>query len=269
MVSENAVAFERAAGRTVLKTLRATSPLRLLTPRNHGSGAWVIGANLGGGFVDGDAIRLDVEVGPDALGLLGTQASTKIYRCPTATCKQEIRARIDEGGFFVSLPDPVVCFAEARYEQSVTIELRASASLVYVDAYTAGRSESGERWQFVRYASRTRVVREGKTILFDAILLDPRMGALAKRMGRFDAFATIVAFGAAALPVVETLRASAKESPPDRPGAAIVSAASPLEEDGAIVRVAGVSVEAVSAYVRTLLTPLVALLGDDPFARKW
>ena len=269
MVSENAVAFEQAAGRTVLKTLRATSPLRLLTPRNHGSGAWVIGANLGGGFVDGDSIRLDVEVGPGALALLGTQASTKVYRCPTATCKQDIRAHVAQGGFLVSLPDPVVCFAEARYEQSMTIDMRASASLVYVDSFTAGRSECGERWEFLRYVSRARVVREEETILLDAILLDPRMGALARRMGRFDAFATIVAVGPAATPVVETILSTAKESPRDRPDAPIVSAVSPLEEGSVLVRIAGVSAEAVSACVRAFLTPLAALLGDDPFARKW
>src|SRR4051812_10112992 len=79
------LAFERAGAATVLRTVRARSPLRLLTPRNHGHAAWVFAATFGGGLVEGDAIRLEVTLGPEATGLVGTQASTKIYRCKAET----------------------------------------------------------------------------------------------------------------------------------------------------------------------------------------
>jgi urease accessory protein len=259
------VAFERAGARTVLRAARAESPLRLLTPRNHGHAAWVVTASLGGGLVDGDAVRLDVSVGPGAAGLLGTQASTKVYRCPTGTCRQDLSARVGEAGVLVILPDPVACFAGARYEQSARIELSASASLVLVDAFTAGRSARGERWDFARYAARTTVSREGRLLLADAIVLDPAHGDLRARMGRFEAFATLAVFGPWAAPLREAALAGAGA----RPGGPAVSAASPLGDDGAVVRVAGISVEAVTAAVRERLAGLGALLGDDPFARKW
>src|SRR5262249_51891808 len=158
-----AIAFVRTGTRTVVHTARAASPLRLLTPSNHGHGAWIYLASLGGGLVDGDAIHLDVEVGPGACGLLGTQASTKVYRCPAGACRQETRARVAPEGLLVTIPDPIVCFAGARYGQSITVDLAPGASLVLVDTLTAGRSARGERWDFHRYASRTAVVCDGRT----------------------------------------------------------------------------------------------------------
>jgi urease accessory protein len=260
------VVFERAGARTVLAAVRAESPLRLLTPRNHGRAAWVIAASFGGGLVDGDAVRIEVDVGRGAAGLLGTQASTKVYRCPTATSRQEMRARVGDGGLLVSIPDPVACFAGARYAQIVDVALAPAASLVLIDAFTAGRTARGERWDFLRYAARTTVTRAGAPLFEDAIVLDPAHGDLRPRMGRFEAFATIALFG----PEAAALRDAALEaSPLPRRGAALVQSASPIGADGAVVRVAGASAEAVTIAVRAQLAGLAELLGDDPFARKW
>jgi urease accessory protein len=259
------IAFERVGERTVLRAARATSPLQLLMPRNHGHGAWVVLATLGGGLVDGDAIDLDVDVGPGAVGLLGTQASTKVYRCPNGTCRQGLDARVAAGAVLVVVPDPVACFAGARYEQSVRVDLDPTASLVLVDAFTAGRVGRGESWDFLRYGSRTTVTRRGAVVLADAIVLDPAQGDLRARMGRFAAFATVVVFGPAVTALQNTALAVAL---PGR-GAPVVTAASPIGDDGAVVRVAGTSVETVSTAVRRCLSGLAAVLGDDPFARKW
>lgn len=260
------LAFERVGAATVLRTARASSPLRLLTPRNHGHGAWVFAATFGGGLVDGDTIRLDLTLAPGSTGLVGTQASTKVYRCPTGACRQDLTATIGQEALLVLVPDPVVCFAEARYEQTIAVELAAQASLVLVDTFTAGRSARGERWQFARYASRLGITRAGAPLVHDAVLLDPTHGDVASRLGRFDAIATIVLFG----PRARDLREAAiARAPAPARAAAIVEAVSPIGEDGALIRVAGASVEAVTAAVRAYLAGLGALLGDDPFARKW
>jgi urease accessory protein len=274
--SSGTVAFERVGPRTVLRAARAESPLRLLTPVNHGDGAWVFVASLGGGLVDGDSVRLELDVGPGAVGLLGTQASTKVYRCPTRTCRMDLRARVAEGGMLVLLPDPVVCFAGARYDQRVHVELSPGATLVAVDTFTAGRSARGERWDFLRYASRSVIEREGAPLWVDAITLDPVHGNLGARMGRVDAFATLVVTG----PGAATLRTAVVEREALRAvphgvraaseeRAALVVSSSPVQGDGVMLRVAGTSTEQVTACVREHLRGLGALLGDDPFARKW
>ncbi|MFO0757536.1 MAG: urease accessory protein UreD [Byssovorax sp.] len=258
--------FERGAAGTVIREAFAESPLKLLMPNNHGRAAWVFAATFGGGLVDGDAIGLDVAVGPGAAGLLGTQASTKVYRCPTGACRQDLATRVGEGALLVSIPDPVVCFAGARYAQTITVDLAPGASLVLLDAFTAGRSARGERWELSRYTSRTIVSREGTPLLLDPIVLDPAEGAIPARLGRFDALATLLLFG----PQVKALRDAALASPrPLGKRAKVVEAASPIGDDGAVIRLAGSAVEDVVVAARARLDGLGALLGDDPFARKW
>jgi urease accessory protein len=260
------LAFERVGAATVLRSARAESPLRLLTPRNHGHAAWVFAATFGGGLVDGDTVALDLTLAAGSTGLVGTQASTKVYRCPTGVCRQDLTASVGADALLVLVPDPVVCFAEARYEQTIAVDLAEGASLVLLDTFTAGRSARGERWQFARYASRLTVTRGGAPLVNDAMLLDPAHGEIAPRFGRFDAVATVIFAGPRARSLRDAARARAPA--PARAGE-IVEAVSPHGDDAALIRVAGASVEMVTTSARGYLAELATLLGDDPFARKW
>ncbi len=247
-------------GRSVVARRAARSPVQLLTPRNHGGAAWAFVSSLGGGLVDGDDIALEVDVGPGAAALVTTQASTKVYRSPRG-CRQRLCARVGDGGLLALVPDPVSGFAGARLDQTIAIELGEGASLWLYDAVSCGRAAAGERWQLARYASAITVTRGGATLLHDAIELDAAHGAIAPRLGRFDALATAIAIGPRA--------ALAEVAAPAR-GAAWVAAASPLPGgDGVVVRAAATSVERLHRGARALLAGLPAVLGDDPFARKW
>ena len=183
----------------------AASPLRLLHPKNSGSAAWVYAATYGGGLLGGDAIALDVNVGPGASALLSTQASTKVYRSD-APASQRLRAHAGDDSLLVLLPDPVTPFAASHYTQEQHIDLAPGANLVAIDWMTAGRVSSGERWQFTSYASRTWLRRDGRVILHDATLLTPEDGDVSERLGRFNCVAWAVAIGPA-------VRAAAFASP--------------------------------------------------------
>jgi urease accessory protein len=224
-------------------------------------------ATLGGGLVDGDVIALAVEVDRGACALLGTQASTKVYRSPRGTA-QTLRADVGAGGMLAILPDPVSCFAGAHYEQSIDIHLEdEDATLVLVDALTCGRAARGERWAFSRYESRTRVWRAGRLVAIDATLLDPAHGDLGARMGRFDALATVFAIGPRAQGVRARVLALAS-SPPSRAASRLCSATA-LGPDAAMGRLAASSAQEAIAAVRALVAPVASELGDDPFARRW
>jgi urease accessory protein len=252
---------EVAAGAAVVRCA-ATAPLRVLTPKNHGSAAWLFLSSHGGGLVDGDSLRLRLTVGARAEAYLSTQASTKVYRGASA---QSLEADVGEYGLLCSLPDPVVCFAEARFRQSQSVRLGRGASLVWLDAMSGGRVEHGERWAFERYESRTRIEREGRLLLEDATCLDAAHGDLARRMRRFSALATLAAVG----PRTAALRALWQQGGPLARGADAVIAPSPLEGDATMVRLAATSTRALTGALARLLAPVADLLGDDPLSRKW
>jgi urease accessory protein len=258
--------FTTVRGRTALTRALATSPLKLLCPRQETRSASVYLANFGGGLVGGDHIDLSLTVGPDAAALVATQASTKIYRSSRGS-SQSLDAEVGRNGLLVLLPDPVVCFAGASYRQDQRIRLDDGANLVLVDRLTAGRVEYGERWRFDEYASRILVWHGERLLLHDALRLTRREDELARRLDRFNCLTTIVLVGRALVDTAGRLQAIARSRPVTRRSDFFMSAA-PLVDDGILVRLAGRSVEAIDVELRGYLDSVKALLGVDPWVGK-
>ncbi|MDI1445139.1 urease accessory protein UreD [Polyangium sp. 6x1] len=261
-----------ASASTVLGA-RASAPLKLLVPRSRGPSVWAYASTFGGGLLEGDAITLDVRVGPGAALLCSTQASTKVYKSESggSSC-QTLSASVAEGALFALLPDPVCPFAGAIYQQRQRIELAPGASLVLVDGLVSGRAARGERYRFTSYRAVTEVVQENRLLVLDALTLENTPeSTVAERMGRFDALATAVLVGprveAAAAELVESVTRAPLRSP-DRARNTLLATASPLS-GGAVLRVAGEEPEDVAAFLRAFLAFLAPLLGGDPWARKW
>jgi urease accessory protein len=253
--------------RSVVNGAYATSPLRLLTPANHGRAAWIFTSSYGGGLVDGDRVCLDVEVCEGAAAFVSTQASTKVYRSPQGT-GATLSARIAPDGLLVVAPDPVVCFAGSRYRQAQRFELAGSATLVAIDWLSSGRRAFGERWMFDAYETTLVIRRAGRLLVHDALALRAADGSLVERLGRFDVLALVTMVGATLRAEVAALVAAVDARPVER-AADLLTAATALGEDGCVVRMAGTSVEHVRTAIRELLRFVPALLGDDPWARKW
>ncbi|HEX5748127.1 MAG TPA: urease accessory protein UreD [Archangium sp.] len=260
------LAFERVGNRTVVRTALAHSPLRLLTPRNHGHAAWVYTSSLGGGLVDGDHLTVDLDVAEGAAALVSSQGSTRVYRSPRG-CRSELSARVAPGALLAWVPDPTMCFAGARYTQRQDIQLAPGASLILMELLTAGRSAAGERWAFTHYTSSLRVHREGRALIDERWLLDPAHGVLPERLGRFDALGTVVLVGPALDSAREALAAHVGPLPVT-PRSGLVCSASPLGSDALVLRVAATSAEALLRTAREWLSFLPSLLGDDPWTRR-
>jgi urease accessory protein len=258
--------FERVGARTVVSSARPMGPLRLLTPRNHGHAAWVYTSSLGGGFVDGDSVRLEVGVGRGAAAFVSSQGATRVYRSVHG-CASETSAQVAAGALLALVPDPTTCFAGARFRSRCAVDLAPGAALVLVDTLCAGRISRGERWAFESYASSLRVAQGGAVVLDETVLLDPAHGAVAERLGRFDLFATLLVAGT---PLVDQRDAISRriEEAPVGVRSRIVESRSRLGRDALLVRIAAVSVEEGISRIRSHLRFLPALLGDDPFSRR-
>ncbi len=252
--------------RSVVTRAFATSPLRLLTPSNHGSAAWVYTSSLGGGLVDGDDVRLDIDVGPGAAAYVSTQSATKVYRSPRGTTTA-VRGTVGRGGLLVVAPDPVVPFAGARFTQAQRYDVAADAALVVVDALVAGRRASGERWRFLEFTSSVEIRIEGSLRVYDALSLCAADGDLPARCGRFDVIASAFLAGAALGGEVARLMAAVPDPVASRAGQIV--AVSAAGEDACLVRVAGTTPERAWRTLRGMLDFIPARLGDDPWSRKW
>jgi len=259
------VALIRGAS-SVLRS-RARSPVCLLTPRARGASVWACSSSLGGGLVAGDEVRFELQVDDHARCFFGTQASTKVYRNPDfLPCSHSLEAHIGSGALLALAPDPVQCFAGARYEQRQSFHLAPDANLILLDWVSAGRLARGERWAFQRYFSANEVHRESRLIIADALELDST-ASNPFRSGRFNCLATLLLLGPKLQPhAVAMLRRVADR--PIAPGDSLLLAASPLQ-DGVLLRMATNGVETAGRAIAEHLHFLPELLQDDPWARKW
>lgn len=270
---EGRLEVARRDGQSRALGVYATTPLQLVVSRAAGPAVWAFAASHGGGLVDGDAIDLEIAVGEGARALVGTQASTKVYkrRAGGVGATQRLRGVVGPDALLAIVPEPVSCFADARFRQETRLELARGASLVLLEALVAGRVAAGERWAFDRYESALDVTVDGAPRLRERALLAPEDGPIDARMGRFDAISTVVLLGPA---LAEHARALLLDPtapfPPSRAprGASAHVTASPLGEDGALVRVAARDAETLAKCHRGILAFLPRYLGDDPFARR-
>jgi urease accessory protein len=256
---------EVVAGRSAFVERHARSPLRLLCPANAGSAAWAYTSSFGGGLVDGDDVRLGIDVGPGAQALVTTQGSTKAYR---GTVRQEVRASVASGGLLALLPDPLVAFAGARVSSLVEAELARDATLVLVDSLEAGRVAAGERWAAALCELRIRIRVDGRVVLDDGLLLDPAHGSVTRRMGPFDGWAAVVLLGPLARAAAEALRADERPAHSLRSDVAYLETAAPVA-GGCLLRIAARSAAVLAERVALATACVAALVGDHPSTRRF
>ena len=261
------IAVVQTHGKSVVRSAYATSPLRLLTPKNHGHAAWIYTSSYGGGLVDGDIVAIQATVGAHAAAFLSTQSATKVYRSPHGT-EVELQADVEDGGVLVSMPDAVVCFAGARYRQTQRVNLASGAGLILVDWMTSGRRESGERWAFSEYLSRTSIHLDGRLKVYDSLALRASDGKLATRLNPYDVLAVVVVIGQLFQEHSEQILAQVQNEEVKRHADRVVTVA-PINEVGCVLRIAGQSVEEVDHALRDFLHFVPRFLGDNPWARKW
>jgi urease accessory protein len=220
--------------------------------------------------VAGDETRLDLHVGPEARCFFGTQASTKVYRNPARQpCSHTTRATLESGSLLVFAPDAVQAFADSSYRQRQEFYLAEGAGLVLADWFTSGRAARGERWAFDHFQSRNDVFIDGRRVFVDSTVLNSDAGLIdaPHRTGRFNCFAMLLIMGRPFGKIATELIAEVSSRPVER-GSTILCSASPVA-DGAVLRVAGEDVEAVSRELKKQLQSFAEFLGDDPWSRKW
>lgn len=272
---EGRLAFARVDGASALVGCTARSPLQIVAPRPRGVASWAVLVSHGGGLVAGDRVRLDVTVGEGASALVTTQAETKAYRARATggDALQELTVRLGADATLALLPDPVSCFAGARYVQRQRFDLARGASLLLCDSVVAGRVARGERWALASHRSENRVLLEGALVAHDALALADRPGSrsrpLAARLDGFDALSLVLAVGPAFAPGAAALAARIAETSAD-PSAPVLASASPLPRGpGFAFRLAARSAAALDAWLRAALSFAAGPLGGDPFARRW
>ncbi|KAJ7553840.1 hypothetical protein O6H91_06G115200 [Diphasiastrum complanatum] len=286
--------IEHIAGKSVATRVFAKYPLKFLIPLKAASSTsdviWIYAITYGGGYVSGDSISCQVDVGLGCTTVLTTQASTKVYKSVEGKFSEQL-LKIGSEALFALLPDPVTCFSSAKYKQLQTFSLDKQANLVLVDWLTSGRRDCGEVWAFESYRSTNQILLDGETpILLDTMQLD--QGAVQDvntRLKGCHVIAMLVIYGPQLSDVSKQVQRKVKllagdtlkigirrrrdgtrgPSNLESPCKFFASCSTFGPSDcGILVRLAATKTEQVYEFLREALTALVPLVGTLPYIGK-
>ena len=130
---------------------------------------------LGGGIVEGEKYKIAVELKENTRAFITTQAAGKIYKCENGhESLQETVIKLHENSILEYITDPLILYKDANYRQENNIYMKKNSTLIYTDGITSGWSPDKKRFQYEKAKLKTNVYMDGKPVLLDNMLIDPR-----------------------------------------------------------------------------------------------
>ena len=157
-----------------------------------GGGALVHLHNISGGVLGGDQLEIDIDVRDGAYAQLTSTSATRIYRShPTSLpARQTTQIQVAENALLEYVPDPLIPFAGARYQQQTSIKLARGAGLIWWETVAPGRIARGELFDYDMLHIGCEISAEGRPIAIEQVKLEPhqqRFASLA-RLGPYHYF---------------------------------------------------------------------------------
>ena len=147
----------------------ASAPLKLQRAFTQASGHCELPLlHTAGGLVGGDQLQLELAAEPHSRALITTVAAQKAYGSVGRSrlspggqwSRQQVQIRLERGSALEWLPQELVLYNGALYEQSVELQLAGDASFVGAEVVRFGRTAAGEGLGAGRWRSSLQICRQ-------------------------------------------------------------------------------------------------------------
>lgn len=152
-----------------------TRALKVIRPHyldDSGQVFYII-VNPGGGYVGGDYYRMEIGIDPGASALLSDQAATKVYRTPGCSVVQDVDFRLGAGATLEYLPNPLILYEDAEYEQNITVEIEPESSVFLSEVITPGWSPDGRSFGYREARLKTVINLNSRPLVVDNLRIVP------------------------------------------------------------------------------------------------
>jgi urease accessory protein len=170
-------------------------PLRVVRAFAHADGAAAVHLhNVSGGVLGGDRLEMRVDVGASARAQLTTTGATRLYRSRNeATAVQLTDVTIGRDALLEYMPDTLIPFAGARYEQHTRITLGQGAGLFWWETIAPGRTARDEVFAYDLLHLTLDILADSKLIALERVRLEPRIRPLTA-FGRLGSYRYCTSF---------------------------------------------------------------------------
>jgi len=178
----------QTSGKTVISKLRTRAPLlvqKALYPDSDLPGmAHAYLMSSAGGILQGDRIEIDIIAGSRTSSRITTQAATKIYKMNKGYAAQNITISAHDASYLEFIPHQIIPFKSSRFCQQVDIQMEQDSTVIYSETVSAGRTASGENFDFdICYLKLEGRDTKGNLLFADAAKLEPGKDELARLFG--------------------------------------------------------------------------------------
>lgn len=187
--------FNEPTHSTILAATKQSPPLKVVRAFLQQNGAALVHLhNVSGGLLGGDRLSLSVRIGANATAQLTTTGATRIYRprLEAAATIQSTEVTLAENSLLEYVPDAIIPYAGARFEQRTKIHLAPGAGLFWWEILAPGREASGEIFAYESVEMHAEISAAGRPIAIEQVRLEPRRRALTSpaRLGPYRYWAT-------------------------------------------------------------------------------
>jgi len=164
------LSFERDAGGRCRHQGGCTAPFKLMRAEIADDGRCELPLlHTAGGLVGGDQLSIDLRLGRSSRSLITSVAAQKVYgsigrsrvQPDGSWARQAVTAQLADHSDLEWLPQELVLYADALFEQSLSVTLPENASFLSAEIVRLGRTAAGEQLNRGCWRSDLTIQRSG------------------------------------------------------------------------------------------------------------
>lgn len=245
-------------GKTILKHVYFTSPLKIITPFNTEYGLTrVMLLSSSSGIMAGDVYKITADIGEGCRSEITSQSYDKIHKMEEGHAERTNVMNVAKNAILNYMPQPTIPFKKSAVKNVTQINLEDETSkLIYHDILTSGRVHYGESFEYTFFQNLTDIYQGGKRIYRDNTYYDPEKFDM-KGFGMYEGYThlsniVIVNFGDTK-ELIKEIRDILSESKYD-----ISFGVSFTAHDDVVVRIFGYEANALELLNTKIVTAVMA-----------
>lgn len=111
----------------------------------------------------------------NSMAHITTQGATRIYSMNSNSATQMINVTLEENSYLEFIPDQIIPYQNSRFYQKLNLNVHNTATLVYSEIVTPGRTAMGELFEYDICYLKTKATNQENILRFiDIANLEPK-----------------------------------------------------------------------------------------------